>query len=92
MHVCVGASMNFHLILVYAEPTMADDSKIKDSGVDAEALINPRDLTGTYTECTAGIYTMLQVPSTMSLYYYCVYFKLLTVIIIAVEVHNADTL
>ena len=51
-------------MLVYAEPTVADDSKMKDSGVDADALIDSRDLTGTYTECTAGIYTMLQVTST----------------------------
>ena len=45
-------------MLVYAEPTVADDSKMKDSGVDADALIDSRDLTGTYTECTAGIYTI----------------------------------
>ena len=49
---------------MYTEPTVADDSKMKDSGVDAEALTDPRDLTGTHAECTAGIYKMLQVTST----------------------------
>ena len=49
---------------MYTEPTVADDSKMKDSGVDADALMYSGDLTGTYTECTAGIYKMLQVPST----------------------------
>ena len=52
-------------MLVYTEPTVADDSKMKDSGVDAEALIYSGDMTGTYTECTSGIYTMLQVTSTV---------------------------
>ena len=46
------------------EPTVTDDSQMKDSGVDAEALTDPRDLTGTYIECTSGIYKMLQVTST----------------------------
>ena len=77
---------------MYVEPTVADDSKMKDSAVDADTLKDPSDLTGTYTECTSGLYKMLQVTSTMSLYYYCVYFKLLAVIIIAVKGHNADTL
>ena len=43
---------------------MADDSKMKDGGVDADALVDSRDLTGTYIECSAGIYKMLQVTST----------------------------
>ena len=36
---------------MYAEPTVADDSKLKDSAVDADALKDPSDLTG-----TSGIY------------------------------------
>ena len=62
--VWVCTSMNIHFIFVYAEPTVADDSKMKDSGVNAEALIDSEDLTRTYTECTSGIYEMLQVTST----------------------------
>ena len=49
---------------MYTEPTVADDSKMKDSGLDADALIYSRDFTGTYTECTSGIHRMLQVTST----------------------------
>ena len=58
---------------MYAEPTVADGSKMKDSAVDADPLKDPSDLTGTYTECTSGLYEMLQVTSTMSLHYYCVF-------------------
>ena len=51
-------------MLVYTEPTVTDDSKMKDSGMDADALGDSRDLTGMHTECTAGIHRMLQVTST----------------------------
>ena len=65
MCACVHVSVHFYKHSpAYTEPTVADDSKMKDGGVDADALVDSRDLTGTYIECSAGIYKMLQVTST----------------------------
>ena len=53
---------------MYTEPTVADDSKMKDSEVDADTLIDSKDLTGTQSV----LYKMLQVTSCPSIINVCI--------------------